>query len=116
MSRQKLETLTQEVFPAISFTDPLIEDPVRIIDADWANGVLEITLNQNVTKEWVHCVSKGGHNSLMGHGPETFKYTGNQAHTTVRADIADKVLDYFRQWLPNANACYKREKEEAAKQ
>ena len=48
----------------------------------------------------------GNFTSVMGKGPEQFQFTGNVARISASSDDTQRVVDYFKQWLPLANRVY----------
>ena len=48
----------------------------------------------------------GGYEALQGAGPENFRFRNNKGFVQVNASSAQKVVDLFKQWLPNANRAY----------
>jgi serine/threonine protein kinase len=80
VSEQRLSKLTSVVIPASEIDDPLITTPLKIIDFDWANGELTLIFNQPVNDKWILVLKNmGGHTSLMGKGPEMFRFKGDHA-------------------------------------
>jgi serine/threonine protein kinase len=53
---QRLDALKKQVVPDSNVTDPLIADPIRVVEAsDFANGTLALRLNQPVNERWQVC-------------------------------------------------------------
>jgi hypothetical protein len=44
----------------------------------------------------------GSFSSVMGHGPETFRFEGNKATVGVSENTAQSVINHFKNWLPTA--------------
>ena len=119
VTRQRLSQLQNAVIPVGDEDDPLALDPPRVQDFDWQNGQLTLILTRPVNPEWVQALlNMGSHTAVWGKGPETFTFTGTQA--TVSADASDvqRIIDYFRGWLPPATQVYRdrrqRQRREAA--
>ena len=53
---QRLETLKKKIVPESEVSDPLITDPIRLIEKeDYSNGVLTLRLNRQINQEWELC-------------------------------------------------------------
>src|SRR5262249_39876882 len=116
---QELDTARQQVVTVTELNDPLIDDPVRLINIDYDGDTLSLILSQPVHKAWVNSFSNMHHRqALMGYGPERFSFRGNMATVPInnRDDIAQDIVNYFKSWLPIATQQYeadmRREKEE----
>lgn len=107
VSRQKLSVLTQAVIPAGEIDDPLILDPIRLVDVDWEPNTLSLQLSQSVSVDWISAFNDMPHRtSVLGHGPETFSFRGNVVTATVSEQNVKSVVDYFKDWLPIATRTY----------
>lgn len=53
VSLQKLSKLRDTVIPVGELDDPLISDPMKIVDVDWVNGGLSIKLNHTPNSNWL---------------------------------------------------------------
>ncbi|MFC2018683.1 serine/threonine-protein kinase [Chloroflexota bacterium] len=105
--RQRLSELQRTVVPVSDLDDPLISDPLRIVDVDWNKGTLTINFQQPVNPQWIIALNNmGNYESAFGIGPEVFKFRGEKAMVGASERDAPRVLKYFRQWLPKANAVY----------
>ena len=118
VTRQKISALKQTVIPVTDIDDLLIADPPKLVDFDWDRGVLTLFLNQPVNKKWTWALyNMGNYASIMGKGPERFAFSGKEAKINARENEVQKVIDYFKDWLPKANRVYeqkiRREKQEA---
>jgi hypothetical protein len=47
-----------------------------------------------------------GYEAFPGTGPENFTFHKNKGFVHVNESNAPRVLDHFKQWLPNANRAY----------
>lgn len=107
VSLQKLSRLRDKVIPLTEVDDPLVDDPVSVTDAAWADGVMTITLSRSVNQDWVTCLGREATTAVFGYGPEVFSFHDNLARVPVPGDSAPRVLEYFKGWVPKANLCYK---------
>lgn len=109
ISQQKLSELRNVVISVSDLDDPLIEDPPKLVDADWENNRLTLVLSQNVNPSWIWAFQNmGSHTSLFGKGPETFRISGDKAIVSAAPNEVDSIVKYFKGWLPNVNRIYER--------
>lgn len=107
VSMQKLNRLRDTVIPVGELDDPLVSDPMKIIDVDWVNGNLSIKLNHQINPNWIWALGNmGGYTSVWGKDPSSFQFNGNVARISAASHEAQQVVDYFKQWLPMANRAY----------
>ena len=107
VTEQKLDRLRHTVISQSEVDDPLVANPVRIVDFDWENKLLTLILSQPVNRDWVSALNNmGSHYSLLGKGPEAFSFHGDRA--TVRAQESDVpgIINHFKEWLPLATRKY----------
>ena len=105
--RQKINRLKDTVISTSEIDDPLIEDPIRVVDVDWNHGRLTIRLNQNVNSLWVWALNNmGGYQSVYGMGPDMFQFVDNEAGIAAEPRDVQSVVAFFKQWLPQANRVY----------
>lgn len=108
MLKQRLSALRSDVVFDSVIDDPLVTDPVRIIDADWNNNLLKLTLSKAVNPQWMWALhNMGNYSAVLGIGPETFQFRGNIATVGVDSSSAQQVIDHFKQWLPQATMVYR---------
>ncbi len=107
IARQEVDRLKTTVIATTDVDDPLIDDPMKIVNVDWKNNVLSIQLNHVINDNWKWAINNmGGYSSVLGKGPEDYRFSGNKASISVSADDVQRVLDYFNKWLPRANRVY----------
>lgn len=110
VTRQRLDAVRQEVVPASSIADPLLDTPVRVIDFEWAQNTLTLVLSQPVNQDWITAFQNiGSRTSVMGADVTDFAFRGDRA--TVRAEdrSVQDIIDYFKGWLPRATQGYETE-------
>lgn len=108
ISEQKLSALKSTVIPTTEIDDPLMVTPLKIVDFEWDTGLLTLILSQPVNQKWINALlNMGSHSSLMGKGPEKFKFEGDR--TKVHSDEREvqDIINYFKAWIPLATARYK---------
>jgi serine/threonine protein kinase len=108
ISSLKISKLTNTVIPTHDIDDPVIAEPMRIVDVEWSNGTLTIQLNHNATSDWIWAINNmGGFTSVLGKGPEAFRFHGNKASIGASdSGEAQRIIDYFKQWLPRVATVY----------
>jgi serine/threonine protein kinase len=107
VARQRLSETWKTVVPTSEIDDPLVLDPVRLIGFDWDKGMLTLVLSQPVNDRWVDSlVNMGSHTAVMGKGPERFKFNLNKANIETSEHDAQRVIDYFKEWLTFATRKY----------
>ncbi len=107
VSPQRLSTLREKVVHVTDVDDPLVADPPQIRDVDWAAGRLTITLSRPVNKRWHAALRNiGDYKFAMDVAPERFVIQDDRAMISVDGHRAQAAIDYFKQWLPKANAMY----------
>ncbi|MDB5971582.1 MAG: serine/threonine protein kinase [Hydrocarboniphaga sp.] len=109
VSLQKVSALEKEVIPAAQVDDPIEADPMRIAGIDWTDGTLTISLSHPVNPRWKWAFTNmGGQTAVLGKGPEAFSFGDRRA--SIRADEgeAQRIIDYFKQWMPVVHQVYAR--------
>ncbi len=115
VERQELDRLKRTVAPVSELNDPILADPIRIVGADWDRNTLTLKLNQPVNADWTQALQFGPYSrsSVMGKGPEAFHFTGDSATVSVPADDVQRIIDYFKSWLPFAHQIYAQRRKHA---
>jgi len=107
ISQQRLSRLKATVIPAGQLDDPLVSDPLRIVDFDWENGTLSLVLSQPVNEKWVSALrNMGSYTALHGKGPEMFTFRGDRAVIQSREQDVQDIINHFRGWLPATTRKY----------
>jgi serine/threonine protein kinase len=100
---QKLSRIDATVIPAGEVDDPLAFNPPKLVGANWDNGILTLTLDREVSAAWVRALqTMGNYTSVMNIGPERFQFSGKQARVHVSEGDAQRVVNFFKEWLPQA--------------
>jgi serine/threonine protein kinase len=114
---QRLSKISQTVIPAGQVDDPLAHEPPRLVGAEWGDGALTLTLDRPVNQDWVSALQNmGSHTSVMGIPPTSFSFRGNVATVGAPEHSAQQVIDFFKQWLPNATVTLKHRLEATMRQ
>jgi eukaryotic-like serine/threonine-protein kinase len=104
VEKQRLDALKRTVISTKEITDPLISDPLRLVGADWDRGNLTLTFSQPVNQNWIWALHHmGNYSSVVGKGPENFRFSGNTAIIAARTGEVQPIIDHFKNWLPRTN-------------
>jgi serine/threonine protein kinase len=107
LSHQKLSKLKNKVIPEEEIDDPLAHTPPTIVDIDWDQHVLTITLDQPIHNRWVSAFNNmGNYSFVLGRGPQTFKFAGPTARVSAKAEQVQDIINHFKVWLPLATKKY----------
>ena len=97
--------------------DPILADPIRIIDVGWSDGQLNLTFQRETNNHWDWALrNMGGYHAAMGAEPERWVLSGNTASVSIRAESAQSAIEYFKQWLPHIHSAYQRRLRSIAEQ
>src|SRR5439155_16641711 len=99
--------LNRTVVKVTDVTDPIVADPVRIVNTDYHRGELIFTLNHSVPTLWVNAVRSVGGPYTMSTQPGMLRVSGKTAHipTGGGGDEAG-VKRLVEQWIEQANRTY----------
>jgi serine/threonine protein kinase len=109
VSHQRISNLRNTVIPEGELDDPLILDPIHLVNADYdKQSRLILNLSQPINETWgIALRSFGGHTSVFGKGPETFSLQGSSASVSASENEVQDIIRYFKEWLPRVNQKYK---------
>lgn len=114
VARQRLSEIKNTVVPAGEEDDPLIADPPRVIDRDYQRGYLTLILSRPINPQWQQAfIAPAGRTSVMFKGPEAFRLEGNRASVPAEEHEVQRIIDYFKEWIPTTTAIYKQRREQA---
>ncbi len=104
----KISQLDETIIPAHEIDDPIVADPIKIVDVSWEDGILNIHLNHQPSYEWMWALhNMGNYSSLLGKGPESFNFKDSKATIGARdANESQQIINHFKQWLPNIAVAY----------
>lgn len=120
ITHQRISELKQTVVAVTEIDDPLVSDPPHLTRIDYKQGVLFLYFQRPVNEKWRQALNNMGtrssYTSVMGKGPESFTVSGDHASIPTREQEAQRIVNYFKEWLPIANGVYasmlQREKQE----
>lgn len=114
ISLQKLSELQNKVVPKSEIDDPLINNPIKLVDIDYKRGDLLLKLSSNATGNWVDSFrSIRGYTYTMEIEPNLFGFQGDTAKISVTENQCQKAVDLFKEYLERANKQYKQKVENA---
>lgn len=109
IAHQKLNELQQEVVPVTdTSSDPLISDPIKIVDVDYRNGQLILGLSQSPNRDWISEFQnpRRRFSAPYGAGPERYTFLEQVASVHVHEQQAQDAVDSFKKFVQFANENY----------
>jgi serine/threonine protein kinase len=108
VKQQKISELESTVIPISELDDPIENDPIRIIDADFKGGILKFTVNRNVNDEWITSFKnpQGGISYPWGKEPSRYAIRGNAIEIDSNETDAPRIAEFLNPYLPQANRQY----------
>jgi serine/threonine protein kinase len=114
VTEQRLSKLTKTVIKADDIDEPLASEPPKLVDYDWENGRLTLILDRPVNHLWIDALLNhmGGYTSVLGAAPQNFSFQGNIASVSAQPEEVQRIINYFKQWLPVATSALKHQLEQ----
>lgn len=111
---QELDAKRREIVPAGA--PPLIE-PIQLSSVDWKQGTLILKLNREPDRGWVARFQnpRGGHNAILGYGPENFEFQSNVASIGAEERLVQNIVNHFKTYIEKANVGYQEDRAAHAK-
>lgn len=107
VQQQKLDKLKKRVVPTTEPSDPLIDDPVRIVSWDWNDGSLTLSLNRAPHAPWIHTFRRLRVTGFVGQAePSRASIEGTAMTLTAPEHVVQTVYNYARSWIEQANSEY----------
>ena len=104
---QTLDRLKREVVPESSLRDPLIEDPIHIVDKEcYRDGVLTLRLNREVNQKWEQCFRDRATQWSSSCSAANISFNGDKAYISATEHNVQRCVDYLKQYLGPANETY----------
>jgi len=104
VAAQKLDSTRKIVIPETEIVDPIPDQGTMIIEKDWEDGELRLRLNHTPHPAWAQAfVTFGYQEAVMGKGPESFHFEGDEACIHATSAEAPRVLAFFKSWLPRVD-------------
>lgn len=107
VAQQKLDELKRRVIPTGELSDPMIDDPIRIVESDWNNGELILKLNQAPNPAWMMTLRNLRSFGSIGRAePMTVSIQGSQAKVPAPEHVVEIVYNHARNWIEQTNTEY----------
>lgn len=89
--------------------DPLIENPIKLIGADYENGLLKLKLSHSVSEKWIKAFKTIGNCTyIQGKHPQNYDFRYDTAIIpTSEYDNNKDIVNLFKQYLIEANKSYR---------
>ncbi|ABW68310.1 serine/threonine protein kinase [Desulfosudis oleivorans] len=104
----------------VSAAEPPEFEPIQIVGLDYESGILKLQLNRNVPPGWEQEFQnpRGGHQFIIGYGPERFNIRGDTASIGIRDNEStiQKVVDHAKNYVAAANQGYIQQEKQRARQ
>ena len=108
---QQISKLKSTVIKNDEIDDPLVIDPIKLIDLDYENNQLVFILNQTVNSDWIdsfHALTN--YSCLIGKEPSAHNFKSNRAFISAEEKNAQQITDNFKKFLSLANKSYMEKK------
>ncbi len=107
ISAQKISALSQAVVPEAELDDPLIVNPVRLVNIDYNGDYLFFELSPPVNPNWIQSFGHiGSYQSVLGKGPPHFGWDRGRAVIQATEQEAPLIAEFFKKYVDQANAVY----------
>jgi serine/threonine protein kinase len=104
---QHLDQMKKEVVPESDITDPLIADPVRLVEKeDYRNGTLTLRLNQAVNDKWVECFQKRSTRFSANVSSALVSFHRDRVNIIVTEHFVQEGVRFVKEYLQLANEEY----------
>lgn len=110
LATQKIGELSGRVIPVTEVEDPILNDPMRIIDTHWENNQLFIKVNHTINQVWMQAMNEmSGHHFYTGLEPHRFGSSGDTFRVGAQdLTTAQMAINCLKSWLPIAQKVYER--------
>jgi serine/threonine protein kinase len=104
---QRLDTLKKQVVPESEVSDPIIADPIRVVEkVDWRDSTLALRLNQPINAKWEQCFRFRATSYSANFSDANISFTGDRVAIRVDEHFLAHGLQYRQQYIPAANEEY----------
>jgi serine/threonine protein kinase len=109
LSVQRLNSLKSEVIPETEVDDPVIRNPIQMIDVDYQEDTMIFTLSSAPPPNWIMAFQnpRGSWSSFQGAGPQNFSFRGKEARVGLRRGVPpQQLVNHARSYIESANRQY----------
>ncbi len=109
VSVQRLNSLKSAVIPDTEVDDPIIRNPISLVDADYQDGHMVFKLSTTPPHRWVTAFQnpRGSWGFYEGAGPQHFTFIRNEARVPLRLGMQpQQLVDYAKSYIDLANRQY----------
>ncbi len=104
---QRLSQMRKEVVPESEINDPLITDPIRLVEKeDYSNGTLTLRLNQAVNDKWVACFRQRATRYSTNVSSAIVSFHRDRVNIIVTEHFLQEGVSFVKEYLPVANEEY----------
>jgi serine/threonine protein kinase len=101
------EAKRQVVVPESDVDDPIINDPIRVVDTiDYVDGILLLKLNQAVNTQFNNCFQNSVSHFTVNPSSATLSLRGNIAEIRVSERFIQEGVNFLKEHLAAANGAY----------
>jgi len=105
VAEQRLDQKRNEVVP---ISTPSLFEPIKIIDVDWEDDLLNLTFDRAPEHGWIRQFSNRGVNSsgFEGSCPENFRFELDHAWVHASSGTAKGILNFAKGYVERANKAF----------
>jgi serine/threonine protein kinase len=107
MELQRLDEVKRQVVPESEINDPLVADPIRLIDKeDYSNNTLILKLNRSVNDVWVACFQKRATRFSSNVSSAMVSFRGDRVNILVNEHFLSEGVNFVKEYIAAANEEY----------
>ena len=106
---QRLDTLKKKVVPESEISDPILADPIRIVEKlDWnvSESTLTLRLNQSINTKWEQCFRFRATSYSTTFSHRNIRFSRDRVFIQVDEHFLQQGITYLQQYIPTANEEY----------
>ena len=104
---QRLDEAKKQVVPESEINDPLVADPIRLVDKeDYSNNTLILKLNRSVNDVWVACFQKRATRFSSNVSSAMVSFRGDRVNIVVNEHFLSEGVNFVKEYIAAANEEY----------
>lgn len=108
VSFQKLDVAKKTVVPESDISgDPLISNPVKVVDVDHDGRSITCVLNHSLPETWTNLFGTGSFSWNSSYHPKLARCRGNKIIMDSRIEDGPQVKSFIDEWISSTNDVYK---------